>query len=96
MVFIPGERTVKAGYTRAGKAGKGEGEAMKTDQRIIIRTDESIDMIEAAQWVSKVIAEGRVSDDGKAYCYHTIFGFKVNVSATRNKNSDTFYVYKVT
>lgn len=68
---------------------------MKTDQRIIVRTDESIDMIEAVKWVSKVIAEGRISDDGKAYCYHTTFGFKVNVSAIRNKNSDTFYVYKV-
>jgi len=40
--------------------------------------------------VYSVIKQGRISNDGKAYCYLTRFDTGITVVAKRNKNSDTF------
>ena len=47
-------------------------------------------------YVEKVIAEGRVSNNDKQYCYLTAFGKvggKIMVATDLNKNSDRFVIY---
>lgn len=42
--------------------------------------------------VSQVVAQGRISDNGKHYCYATTWPDGVAVYARRNLASDTFTV----
>ena len=42
--------------------------------------------------VRSVIAGGRISDNGKQYCYLTDFGDGLKVAASLNKKSDKFVV----
>lgn len=42
--------------------------------------------------VSQVVAQGRISDNGKHYCYATTWPDDVAVYAKRNLASDTFVV----
>lgn len=47
-------------------------------------------------YVEKVIAQGRISNNGKQYCYLTAFekvGGKIMVATDLNKNSDRFVIY---
>ena len=47
-------------------------------------------------YVEKMIAEGRVSNNDKQYCYLTAFekvGGKIMVATDLNKNSDRFVIY---
>ena len=47
-------------------------------------------------YVQEVIAQGRISNDDKQYCYLTAFekvGGKITVSTDLNKNSDRFVIY---
>jgi len=43
-------------------------------------------------YVQQVINEGRISDNGKSYCYCMNFKTGIVVYATKNKTSDTFRV----
>lgn len=71
---------------------------MTTETKIIIRNQSHLMDDEAVMFVARVLRTGRISDDGKSYCYHTAFGdsfgrgFGVDVTAIRNKKSDTFIV----
>ena len=67
--------------------------------RFIIDFDENdIAPADAFRMVSEVVALGRISNDGKNYCYVTTFGETgkptTAVSATKNKASDRFHLYK--
>lgn len=44
-------------------------------------------------YVTDVIQTGRISDNGKCYCYHSSFADGVQVSAHKNRNSDRLVVY---
>lgn len=51
---------------------------------------------EALELVRSIILGGRVSDNGKQYCYATRFsldGFAVIVTTMMNKKSDSFKIY---
>ena len=65
--------------------------------KIIIDNSSDLDDNVAVQMVLQVIELGRVSDDGKQYCYVTTFNVDDDVYAVGthlNKKSDKFYVYK--
>lgn len=50
----------------------------------------------ALDLVANVIHEGRISADGKSYCYMTTYTLSngiIAVSATKNKSSDRFDVW---
>jgi hypothetical protein len=64
--------------------------------RITINVDtDSIDEREAIKYVSNVMADGKVSNDGKCYCYLTRYlnGVLVSADNTRSGNH-TFSVRK--
>lgn len=64
--------------------------------KIIIENQAGITDSEALYYARRVIEMGRISDNGKAYCYHTQYqtmqGDEVHVSAYKNKASDRFVV----
>ena len=60
---------------------------------IIKNKSHRIDDVQALWYVEQVMAEGRVSDKGTAYCFITVFKTNIVVNAKRNKKSDTFLVY---
>jgi hypothetical protein len=67
---------------------------MKRAGRIIINIGEGITHKEAIDKVQTVVNAGRISDDGKCYCYLSVSDL-VFVVASRNKQgTDTFHVYK--
>jgi len=50
----------------------------------------------ALDLVSDVIQSGRESNDGKSYCYLSVYNYKgreIGISATVNKSSDRFDVW---
>ena len=64
--------------------------------KIIIRNSSTVSDQLALDLVSRVIQDGRVSDEGKAYCFMTVFmvgNIEIAVSTKKNKTCDTFYVY---
>tara|TARA_R110000796_G_C14286681_1_gene403433 strand:+ start:119 stop:334 length:216 start_codon:yes stop_codon:yes gene_type:complete len=64
--------------------------------KLIIKNQSSLSDRDAMRIVGRVIEEGRMSDDGKAYCYLSIYNLlpnKVAVSARLNKSSDTFTLW---
>ena len=58
--------------------------------KIIINNRSSHDIADVIRAVAAVISAGRVSDDGQCYCYVTTFSNGLEISAKRNKDSDTF------
>lgn len=63
--------------------------------KITIRFDDNVDAELALKCVFSVVKDGRISDDGKSYCYVTSFGDEYFVYANRNSDvSDTFQVTK--
>lgn len=60
---------------------------------IIENKSEKADDETALERVSKVISEGRVSNNNKQYCYLTVFDDGICVSASLNKESDKFVVW---
>jgi hypothetical protein len=60
--------------------------------KLIIQNDASCSDVQALQYVMTVIRQGRVSEDGKAYCYVTSFVDGVVVGCMRNARSDRFVV----
>lgn len=61
--------------------------------KIIIENRTSLSDAEALRRVEQVVREGRISNNGKSYCYCSRFGDDVFVSAFTNKNSDRFVVH---
>lgn len=59
---------------------------------IDIRND--IDPVTALYKVVRVIQQGRMSNNGKSYCYATGFNDDIIVSVRENRKSDYFVVYK--
>ncbi len=66
-----------------------------TRRTITIHIDDD-DMTEQAalSLVSIVVARGRISNHGRAYCLHTNFRSGHDIEAVKRKTIDTFYVSK--
>lgn len=67
-------------------------------EKIIIEAD-GLPMEKALILAYNVVSDGRISDNGKCYCYATAFsdgdGGEVHVYASRNAKSDRLQVRKV-
>lgn len=64
--------------------------------KLIIKNQSSLSDIDAMRVVGRVIEEGRTSNNGRAYCYLSIYNIspnKIAVSARLNKSSDTFILW---
>ena len=62
-----------------------------------IRIEDNIPDLTAIRCVEQVIEAGKISDDGKSYCYATTFSTplgEVAVITSRNRKSPCFRVYK--
>lgn len=64
--------------------------------KLIIRNYTDLEDFEAISYVRAVIAEGKISDEGRQYCYVTTFksGYKVICDRRKNSDTHTFYVLK--
>ena len=63
--------------------------------RIIVNNRSDLSDYEAMELVMMVLANGRISNDGKQYCYLTAFrSQKYHVVSDLRKKSDSFIVYK--
>lgn len=61
--------------------------------RIIINNESGMSDYDVTEYVATVINQGRISDNGKAYCYATTFPLSgIVVYATRRKASDSFLI----
>ena len=63
--------------------------------KLIIDNRTELTDLEAVTLVSKVIGQGRISNDGKQYCYATIAkvgGVEYAVYTDLNKKSDRFMI----
>lgn len=66
---------------------------------IIDNRTESLPDSEALWFVSKVMERGRISDDGKQYCYVTTYSYfdnQIVIHASLNKQSDRFVLQEET
>ncbi len=64
--------------------------------RIIINNESDLPDYKAIELVLSVMAKGRISKDGKQYCYLSCFdlkGVQYDVSTDLRKGSDSFTVY---
>jgi len=61
--------------------------------KIIIQNNTDRSDANALIYVGQVIKSGRISDNGKQYCYHTEFKDGIHVSAFLNKRSDRFVIH---
>lgn len=61
--------------------------------RIIINIEDNIPQSQALQYVWNVISQGRISEEGKSYCFVTKFQDGTVVLADKKK-ADIFYVRK--
>lgn len=62
-----------------------------------IRIEDDIPDLTAIRCVEQVIKAGKISDNGKCYCYATTFSTplgEVVVATLRNRKSPCFRVYK--
>lgn len=65
--------------------------------RIIIDNRSDLIDTDALQLVLNVMSEGRICNDGKQYCYLSVYhlvGGEYQVSTDLNKNSDRFVIVK--
>ena len=62
--------------------------------KIHITIEDDIDPAVAVGHVMKVIQRGRISDNGKMYCYLTLFPDKTMVQTREYRKSDCFVVKK--
>jgi hypothetical protein len=61
--------------------------------RLIVENQTDLPMAEILPYVKAVIEEGRISNDGKCYCYATSWPNGITVVANENKASDRLLVY---
>ena len=69
---------------------------MKRERRIIINIRDLPDQ-HALERVLAIVKEGKISGNGKSYCYHSRFKDNVHVSTReprKNSTTTTFYVYE--
>ena len=66
---------------------------MSKYNRIILNIESVIGDSKALGLVDIVISQGKISDDGKQYCYATRLGEYMVSTARRSSNTHTFYVY---
>ena len=66
-------------------------------RQIKINIDSDVKDRVAIAVVEQVMSQGRISDNGNQYCYHTTSKYYgVEVSARRSRAGvDTFWVYKI-
>ena len=63
--------------------------------KLIIDNKTELTDLEAVRLVESVITQGRISNDGKQYCYGTTFTYKQKsfvVWTDKNKKSDRFVI----
>lgn len=71
---------------------------MKLEKEIRIKSEQGISDDIVMNLVSSVIAQGKISNYGKSYCYATQLtcnGCEYMVEANSKTKSTMFYVYKV-
>ena len=61
---------------------------------VTIQVRDGVDLEEAVRRVAHVISQGRVSNDGKLFCYLTSWKDGINVSVRPYRKSDCFVVWK--
>jgi len=61
--------------------------------RLIIENRSAVNDADTLSYVAAVIRAGRISNDGKQYCYCTKFKDGTMVSTDLNKSSDRFIVW---
>jgi hypothetical protein len=64
--------------------------------KIIVRVDEGVTDEDATVAVAEVVRKGKISAEGKSYCYGSLFGglgLVVSTRGTRPNGTTTFYVY---
>lgn len=61
--------------------------------KIIVQNQSNLPDAEAIKYVAAVMANGRVSNNGRQYCYHTRFSNGIEVSCDLNEKSDKFVIY---
>ncbi len=69
----------------------------KNMQKVIIKNESDLLIIDAMRLVEGVIKNGRISNNNKQYCYLSVYeidGSEYHVTARSNKDSDTFLIYK--
>lgn len=64
--------------------------------KFIIKVDDSVPDMHAADCVAAVIKQGKISDEGKSYCYVTTFktGIVVATLGTKSNGTTSFKVYQ--
>lgn len=70
---------------------------MKLNKEIRIKSEEDIPDEMMLSLVSSVVAQGKISNEGKSYCYATLFevdGQRYMVESNDKGKSQMFYVYK--
>ena len=70
---------------------------MKLNKEIRIKSEPDISDEVLTQLVWSVVAQGKISNDGKHYCYATLFdvdGRQYMVGSNDKGKSQMFYVYK--
>ena len=60
--------------------------------RLIIENRSSLSDAECLGRVQTIIDGGRVSNDGKQYCYYSVFNDDIGVATFLNKASDRFVI----
>jgi len=62
--------------------------------KIIIDIRDGVDEVTAMERVLHVIKGGRISNNGKLFCYHTAWQDNIHVSVRDYRKNDCFVVYK--
>ena len=63
-------------------------------KKIYITIEDGIDDVTAIESVLKVVRKGRISKNGKLYCYLTLFSNGLAVNTRDYRKHDCFSVYK--
>ena len=61
--------------------------------KLIIDNRTNLSLIDIMPYVLKVLEMGHVSNYDTQYCYHTVWGSGISISAFRNDKSDRFVVF---
>ena len=70
---------------------------MKLNKEIRIKSEPDISDDMLLHFVSSAVSQGKISNEGKSYCYDTLFEVnaqKYMVEANDKGKSQMFYVYK--
>ena len=62
-------------------------------EKFIIRNHTDLPMNKALEFIGEIVKMGKISENGKSYCYGVRIG-EVCISAKRNKKSHAFTVWE--